>query len=93
MNRKIILITVFFLLIVVSTAYFFLSYNDSKYPQGININSSDRVLIIAPHPDDESIACAGVIRYCIENKIPVYVVVVTNGGNGDLWFNKISRES
>ena len=73
-----------FPVIVVSTAYFFLNYNDSKYPQGVNINSSDRVLIIAPHPDDESIACAGIIRYCIENKIPVYVVVVTNGGNGDL---------
>jgi LmbE family N-acetylglucosaminyl deacetylase len=84
MNRKKVLITVFSLLIVVSSAYIFLTYNDSKYPQGININSSDRVLIIAPHPDDESIACAGVIRYCIENKIPVYVVVVTNGGNGDL---------
>ena len=72
------------LLIVVSGAYFFHTYNDNKYPQGINITSSDRVLIIAPHPDDESIASAGVIRYCIENKIPVYVVVVTNGGNGDL---------
>lgn len=38
---------------------------------------------MAPHPDDESIACAGVIRYCVKNNIPVYLVVVTNGGSGN----------
>ncbi len=74
----------FFLLIVGSSAYAYITYNDTKYTQGVNITSSDRVLIVAPHPDDETIACAGVIRYCLENKIPVYVVVVTNGGNGEL---------
>ncbi len=83
MNRKIILIVVFFLLIVGSSVYAYFTYNDTKYNQGVNITSSDRVLIVAPHPDDETIACAGIIRYCIENKIPIYVVVVTNGGNGE----------
>jgi len=84
MNRKIILIVGFFLLIVGSSAYAYITYNDTKYTQRANITSSDRVLIVVPHPDDETIACAGVIRYCLENKIPVYVVVVTNGGNGGL---------
>jgi LmbE family N-acetylglucosaminyl deacetylase len=43
------------------------------------IQSGDRVLVIAVHPDDESIACAGVIRHCVENNIPVEVVVLTDG--------------
>jgi len=47
------------------------------------INSSDRVLIIAPHPDDEAIGAAGVIRYSVEHKIPVKVVIVTDGDVGD----------
>ncbi len=53
----------------------------SKYPQ---ISSSDRVLIFAPHPDDESISSGGLIRYCVEHNVPVHVVVVTNGGKGNL---------
>ena len=85
MNRKIFVIAIFFLIICGSTAYTYSSNsNDNKYPQGPNITSSDRVLIIAPHPDDETIACAGVIRYCVENNIHVQVVVVTNGGDGKL---------
>ena len=84
MNRKIILIVAFFLLIVGSSAYAYFNYNDIKYTHSINITSTDRVLIVAPHPDDETIGGAGIIRYCLENNIPVYVVVVTNGGSGSL---------
>lgn len=43
------------------------------------INSSDRVMVIATHPDDEAISCAGVIRYCTENHIPLKIVVITDG--------------
>ena len=41
-------------------------------------------MIFAPHPDDETLSSAGVIRYCVKNHIPVHVVVVTNGGPGKL---------
>src|SRR5665647_731993 len=84
MNRRILVILAFFILIFGSSTYAYSTTNDIKYPQGPNITSSDRVLIVAPHPDDETIAGAGVIRYCIENNIPVYIVVVTNGGSGNL---------
>jgi LmbE family N-acetylglucosaminyl deacetylase len=84
MERKIILMAAVFLLIFSTTAYAYTSNNDIKYTHGINITSTDRVLIVAPHPDDETIGSAGVIRYCLENNIPVYVVVVTNGGSGSL---------
>lgn len=51
------------------------------YLHGPIINAQDRVLIIAPHPDDETISCAGVISYCHQEKIPVEVVILTDGGN------------
>jgi LmbE family N-acetylglucosaminyl deacetylase len=37
------------------------------------------VLVVAPHPDDEALGCAGVILQAIANKQPVGVVLVTNG--------------
>lgn len=42
-------------------------------------SSSDRILIIAPHPDDETLACGGLIKWAKDNDIPVLVVVLTNG--------------
>src|SRR5665647_1756049 len=84
MNRRILVILAFFILIFGSSTYAYSTTNHIKYPQSPNITSSDRVLIVAPHPDDETITTAGVIRYCIENNIPVYVVVVTDGGSGKL---------
>ncbi|HEX7467489.1 MAG TPA: PIG-L family deacetylase, partial [Methanobacterium sp.] len=82
MEKKIILaILSGIILLLVLGAYSYSSYTTqtSNYSQGPPINSSDRVLVIAPHPDDEAIATAGVIRYCVENNIPVEVVVMTNG--------------
>jgi LmbE family N-acetylglucosaminyl deacetylase len=40
---------------------------------------SDRILVLAPHPDDESIACAGVIQQAVKQKTPVRVVFMTYG--------------
>lgn len=84
MNRKIIIILTLFIILLGVSVYAYNSNGTPKNPHGPNITSSDRVLIFAPHPDDETIATAGVIRYCLENNIPVYVVVVTDGGSGEL---------
>jgi LmbE family N-acetylglucosaminyl deacetylase len=37
------------------------------------------VLVVAPHPDDEALGCAGVLLQAIEKKQRVGVVLVTNG--------------
>lgn len=49
------------------------------YKEGPRLSSSDRMLIIAPHPDDESLGCGGLIRRAAEKKIPTMVVLMTNG--------------
>lgn len=42
-------------------------------------NMGNRILIIAPHPDDETIATGGIIRNALSQKKRVLVVFITNG--------------
>ncbi|MFA5063636.1 MAG: PIG-L family deacetylase [Candidatus Omnitrophota bacterium] len=46
----------------------------------------DRVLILAPHPDDETIGCAGVIQQAKKAGAKVKVVYLTNGDNNEFSF-------
>ena len=41
---------------------------------------SDGSVIIAPHPDDEVIGCAGLIRTLVERGMPPHVIIMTGGG-------------
>lgn len=36
-------------------------------------------MILAPHPDDEALGCAGLIQYLLEQNTPVFVCFVTSG--------------
>jgi LmbE family N-acetylglucosaminyl deacetylase len=44
----------------------------------------DRVLVISPHPDDETLCCAGMIQRALERGASVSVVWLTNG-DGFTW--------
>ena len=48
--------------------------------------SNERILILAPHPDDESIACAGIIQKALSAGAQVRVVYLTNGDHNELAF-------
>jgi LmbE family N-acetylglucosaminyl deacetylase len=39
----------------------------------------DRILIVAPHPDDETLGCGGLIQRARARGVDVHVVVITNG--------------
>ena len=62
----------------------------SLAPQDISslepIKKQDRILICAPHPDDESIGCAGVIQQALNAGAKVKVVYLTNGDANQLAF-------
>jgi LmbE family N-acetylglucosaminyl deacetylase len=49
-------------------------------------NKNERILILAPHPDDESIACAGIIQKALEAGAQVRIVYLTNGDHNELAF-------
>lgn len=42
-------------------------------------NPGQRILVIVPHPDDESLGMAGVIQRAVELKEPIKVVIATDG--------------
>lgn len=52
----------------------------------LNLTKQDRVLILAPHPDDEVIGTGGVIQRSVALGIPLKVVYLTNGENNQLAF-------
>jgi len=49
-------------------------------------NKADRVLFLAPHPDDEVIATGGILQQVISEGLPLKVVYFTNGDNNQLAF-------
>jgi len=50
-----------------------------------------RILVLAPHPDDEVIACGGSLALHAKAGDPLKIVFATNGAKGDL-SEKITRE-
>jgi len=50
------------------------------------IEKSDRILILAPHPDDETIGCAGIIQQAIAVGARLEVVYMTNGDHNEISF-------
>jgi N-acetyl-1-D-myo-inositol-2-amino-2-deoxy-alpha-D-glucopyranoside deacetylase len=43
------------------------------------INSNDRILILAPHPDDEAISSSGIIQKALSAGARIKIVYLTNG--------------
>jgi LmbE family N-acetylglucosaminyl deacetylase len=52
----------------------------------IEFGAHDRILILAPHPDDESLACGGVIQRALSRGLPVHVLFLTLGDNNEWSF-------
>jgi len=54
--------------------------------QELTFRPDDRILVLAPHPDDEVIGCGGVIQKALAQKLPVRVVFFTYGDNNEWSF-------
>lgn len=50
------------------------------------IEKNDRVLILAPHPDDEAIGCAGIILQALKAGADTRVAYLTNGDHNQVAF-------
>ena len=52
----------------------------------LRLEAADRILVLAPHPDDESLCTGGVIQRALAQKLPVRVVWLTYGDNNQWSF-------
>ena len=50
------------------------------------LSLKDSILIISPHPDDETLSSGGIIQKAIKLKIPIKILIMTNGENFKLTF-------
>ncbi len=52
----------------------------------LTLDPNDRILILAPHPDDETIATGGVIQKALAMGLPIRLVYLTYGDNAETAF-------
>ena len=52
----------------------------------LTFNSKDRILVLAPHPDDEVVGTGGVIQRAVSLKLPIKIVFFTNGDSNQWSF-------
>jgi LmbE family N-acetylglucosaminyl deacetylase len=84
MIKKIIL-SLFFISTLICRAYPALPEAD-QLKDLEPIKAQDRIVIFAPHPDDETIACAGVIQEAMRVGASLKIVYLTNGEHNELAF-------
>ncbi len=65
----------------------------SAKPQGtgpnrpeVSLTPQDRILVLAPHPDDEVLGCGGILQTAVAMHLPVRVVFFTYGDNNQWSF-------
>jgi LmbE family N-acetylglucosaminyl deacetylase len=56
----------------------------------LTLKTDDRILMLAPHPDDETLASGGLIQQAQARGLPVHVSFLTNGDNNE-WAYSLYR--
>jgi len=82
---SIIIIGLFFIFVI---SLLFLKYKNpiTILKTGVEVMAQDRVLILAPHPDDEVLGCGGIIQKAVAMQVPVRIVFLTYGDNNQWSF-------
>lgn len=89
MFKKIIFVFLYFIL---ALGYAYSATLSETSLQGANIGyldsikKNDRILILAPHPDDETIGCAGIIQQAVKKGADIHIVYLTNGDHNEFAF-------
>ncbi len=50
------------------------------------LTAEDRILVLAPHPDDEVLGCAGIMQGVVERGLPLQIVFLTYGDSNEWSF-------
>lgn len=84
--RRVLPCTVFAVAILFQNGCATLTRLSQKEPAKLQLTETDRILILAPHPDDEVLGCAGIIQEAVSKNLPIRIVFFTNGDNNELSF-------
>lgn len=52
-----------------------------KNAQQLEYKKFQKILIIAPHPDDEALGCGGLMSFAIKNNIDISLIILSKGEN------------
>jgi LmbE family N-acetylglucosaminyl deacetylase len=52
----------------------------------LTLEAQDRILVLAPHPDDEVLGCGGIIQQALAKGLPLRVVFLTYGDHNEWAF-------
>jgi LmbE family N-acetylglucosaminyl deacetylase len=80
--------TIFLIIIILISslisAYFFIlhKYHEFNLPK-LNLEKYKKVLVIYPHPDDETMVSGSFIQKLVKNEVDVEVISLTKGEKGD----------
>ena len=87
MPKKLLLI-ILFICLCFSPVYTAIDQPIQEQKAGVlePFSKTDRVLILAPHPDDEAIGCAGVIQQAVSSGAQVRIAYLTNGDHNQVAF-------
>jgi len=86
-KKNIIRQVIYLILLIAIFGLFFFLKETQVLPQGAifilpsieQASFKEKVLIFAPHPDDETLAAGGYIEKAIKNQAEVYIVLITDG--------------
>ncbi|MDD4980211.1 MAG: PIG-L family deacetylase [Candidatus Omnitrophica bacterium] len=84
--------SVFILVYIVLTIGYAYACATIPQPPPLTLNSikpiekNDRILILAPHPDDEAIGCAGIIQEAVDKGADIRIAYLTNGDHNQVAF-------
>ena len=62
------------------------SFAESPATPKVEFSPTDRIMVLAPHPDDEVIATGGIIQQALAQKLPIHVAFYTYGDNNEWAF-------
>ncbi len=76
-----------FIRFCVFAAVFFLYISQAAAGDSLPaLKDDDRILVLAPHPDDEAIGTGGILQEAISRMLPTKIVYLTNGDSNELAF-------
>ncbi|MCX6644842.1 MAG: PIG-L family deacetylase [bacterium] len=96
-GKRVVQVIVIAAIAIVLTAFWFMvrkPYVPPPVPLNLPVtgfSQDDRILILAPHPDDEVLGCGGVIQTALSMNIPVHVVFLTYGDANE-WSFMVYRD-